>query len=376
MLPDYIKVLKMGDELGNHMIVSFRLPSGREILGFGTETVVTGDWALGPTWCYFIRSEPSLILDCGWQKWGGRNLLKMMKAVGVSARDLGTVMISHGHEDHDGGLVEFVEATGLMVMVHPVYELLIRHYPEAAPPGARADFPASCWNCPMPNSFSEKYCLAYHKERDRLHVESINRFGVPLYDDVTIHHLPGHCPDAIAIQIGEEAMLVGDVVLPEITPHPTRESDYRMTCGVLKPLYEKAEQIYGLRAYIRSLKKLLEMAEQYPDMLVLPAHRLYYMNRWNSLSLRGRVEELIEHHVQRCADLLLILKNGPKTAKEIALDHFEPRLLRGFGIYMAINEVLSHCELLSVSGDIVMEGEKIAGTGSNNFEALIGGLEP
>jgi glyoxylase-like metal-dependent hydrolase (beta-lactamase superfamily II) len=369
-------VLRSGDELGNHMILKLRLPSGREIFGFGTETVVTGDWALGPTWCYYVPSEPSFLLDCGWQKWGGLNLLKMMEETGIRSKDIGTVMISHGHEDHDGGLSELVDATGLRVMAHPIYERLIRRYLENTPSGARAGFSASCWNCSMPSSFSEKYCLAYHRERDRLQIEEIPRFGNPLFDGITVHHLPGHCPDAIAVMVGEEAILVGDIILPEITPHPTLESHYRMTGGILKPVYERGDQIYGLRIYIRTLKKLLEIAKQYPDILVLPAHRLFCMRRWNGLSLRDRTAELIEHHIQRCADILALLKGGPKTAKEIALEYFEPRLLRGFGILMAINEILSHSELLSISGDVTLEGDKITGTGSAKFERLIDALEP
>jgi glyoxylase-like metal-dependent hydrolase (beta-lactamase superfamily II) len=376
MIEERVEVLRKGDELGNHMIIRLRLPSGREILGFGTETVVTGDWALGPTWCYYVSSEPSFLLDCGWQKWGGRNLLRMMEETGVSRKDIGAVMISHSHEDHDGGLTEFVEATGLKVMAHPVYERLIRRYPENVPAGARADFPASCWNCPMPPSFSEKYCLAYQKERSRLHIEGIGAFGKPLFDNITIHHVPGHCPDAIAVMVGKEAILVGDTILPEITPHPTREDYYRMTGNVLQSMYLRADQLYGLRIYLRSLKKLLKIAKRYPEIVVLPAHRLFYMNRWNGLSLGKRVEELLEHHLQRCADFLIILKERPKTAQEIAVEYFEPRLLKGFGINMAISEVLSHCELLSVSGDVIMEGDKIAGTGTMEFASLMDNLEP
>ncbi len=368
--------MKKGDELGNHMIVRLKLPSGREIFAFGTETVVTGDWALGPTWCYYVPSEPSFLLDCGWQKWGGLNLLRMMDETGISSKDIGAVMISHCHEDHDGGLAEIVETTGLKVMAHPVYELLIRRYPENVPSGARADFPASCWNCPMPSSFSEKYCLAYQKERSSIRIEGIGAFGEHVIDDIAFHHLPGHSPDAIAVMMGEEAVLVGDTVLPEITPHPTREIYYSRTGSILKPKYTSAEQIYGLRIYIRSLKKLLDIAKRHPDIMVLPSHRLYYLNRWNWLSLRERTEELIEHHIQRCADFLAILKQGPKTASEISIEYFEPRLLKGFGINTAINEVLSHCELLMVSGDVIMDGDRIERTGTAGFAPLIDNLLP
>jgi len=107
-------------------------------------------------------------------------------------------------------------------------------------------------------------------------------------------------------------------------------------------------------------------------LLVLPAHRLFYNGQWNGVDLADRVNELIQHHIQRCGAILAILSTGPKTAEEIAREHFEESLLERFGSMMAANEIVSHCELLIRSGDLVStDGNKYAATGSTNFEAYI-----
>lgn len=139
--------------------------------------------------------------------------------------------------------------------------------------------------------------------------------------------------------------------------------------------YTEPQAIFGLQRYIQSLKKLNEIVRLHPDVLVLPAHRLYYNGRWNPIRLEDRVNELLQHHIQRCAAILEILSNGPKTADEIARAHFDPGLLEGLGSLMAANEVISHCELLISSGDVVAVDEnKYAATGSTNFEADIRAL--
>ncbi len=376
MLESCAEVVRKGDKDGNGMVVRFRFPSGREVVGFGTETISPGEGSLGPTWCYLVPSSdssgPSFLFDCGWRNLGGRKILGMMEAAGFSAADLDCIVLSHCHEDHDGGLAELVEATGLPVRSHPAHALLTRFYPGETPHGARADFPASCWHCLMPPSFSEKHCAGYHRERSRVEIGSIEGFGS---DGIAVYHTPGHSPDAISITVGNDAVLAGDTVLPGITPHPSREGIFRRTGRVLEPLGMRADQLYGIRAYIRSLRKLLEIGNRCPDMLVLPAHRLYHNGHWNEITLRRRAEELIHHHVQRCSSFLGTMKDGPRTPREIAEANFEPRLLKDMGIHMAVNEVLCHLELMILSGDVVMEGEKYAATGTAAFHELIDSLK-
>ena len=373
MLQERVKILEKGKSNGNQMVVRFHLPSGLDILGLPTENFYGGEWDLGPTWNYFVQTDRPFLVDAG-RHGTGSALLEMMETAGVSRGDLKCVVLSHGHEDHDGGLFEIVQATGAQVRAHWVYDRLIRSYPDQAPLDAddKRDFPASCWHCFMPKSFRAANCLAYHQERYQLKVEEIGDGNGDLFEGVRTFHLPGHSPDALAILVGEEALIVGDTILPGITPFPTREAFFSQVAHILGPRCSGGPALYGLAAYIGSLRSLEKIAGDYPNLLVLPAHRLYYKEQWNEIELTGRIAELISHHVDRCSDILEILKSGPKNAREIAVAHFDPDRLKGVGIMMAENEILSHMELLMAAGDIQpLEDARFRATGSTGFESLI-----
>jgi glyoxylase-like metal-dependent hydrolase (beta-lactamase superfamily II) len=376
MLKEIVEILEKGDESGNNMPIRLRLPSGLEIFGLPTENFYGGEWDLGPTWNYVVLTGSPFLVDTG--KHGmGKALLKMMGSVGLSAEDLESIVISHGHEDHDGGLFEMVQGTGAKIRAHVIYDRLVRDYPEHAPPDGRKQFPASCWRCFMPESYTAEYCLDYQRERSDLEIQAIGDADLKLGDATRIYHVPGHSPDSLAILLGDEAIIVGDTILPGITPVPSREEFFRDVGKVLQPEYTTPQSIYGLTAYIKSLKKLRGLGERLPDLLVLPAHRLFYEGRWNALNLVARVDELIDHHISRCAHILKILSAGPKSVKEIAVEHFEERLLGGFGMLLAENEIISHCELLSASGDAgLTEDSTYMATGSTNFESTIQSLAP
>jgi len=376
MLQDMIEVIRQGDSHGNGMLIRIKLPSGREILGCPTENSYGGEWDLGPTWNYVVMNDKPFLLDTGKFGMGGK-LLEMMRYGGISGTDLDFVMVSHGHEDHDGSLAEIVSHTKARVKAHDIYDRLIRYYPESAPADVRKDFPASCWRCFMPESFSAKHCMDYQRSRSGLSIEAIRDKCCNLDGNTLAYHVPGHSPDSLAIVVGGEALLVGDTVLPDITPWPSQERIFDRVRNILQPGYPYAHSVYGLKAYIRSLKKLRLLGKDLLEPVVLPAHRLFYNKKWHNINLIKRVDELIAHHTQRCGDILKILKQGPKTAREIALVHFDENLLKGFGILMAENEVISHCELLCACDDTVLgQDKKFVTTGSTNFESAVGSLAP
>ena len=229
----------------------------------------------------------------------------------------------------------------------------------------------------MPASFSNKHCRAYHRERGRLEIETIGDGETSIMNSVVSYHLPGHSPDALAFLLGEEVLLVGDTLLPDISPHPTRLCYFDQVAHICGPEYPHGDSIYGLRAYIRSLKKLERIGTRMEQLIVLPAHRLFYNHQWNEMVLNKRVRDLLTHHVARCARILESLKQGPKTARDLAAACFDAALLKGTGIVMAENEILSHCELLQTSGDVVScNGERFEATGTSTFESAIEALEP
>ena len=356
------------------MIIKVSLASGREIVGLATKNVYGGAWDVGPTWNYLLAGDRLLLIDAG-RRGMGKTLLEMIDAAGFSRNDLSSVVLSHGHEDHDGGLSELIRQVSVQAYAHQVYGMLNRVDPSKAPTQDKAEIPAACWHCPMPPWFAQKFCPEYHRDRKDLTVLPLHDLQETPDKGIRFLHVPGHSPDAIAILVDGEALIVGDTLLPDITPHPTREQVFELTKGMLSAEYREAQQLYGLRAYLRSLAMLRSVVRDHHITVMFPGHRLFHRGVWNLLDPEKRAEELVAHHIQRCSDILDLLKDGPLCAEEIARNHFEQHLLEGFGINMAVNEILSHCELMERTGDVAAaDNGKFIPVGTQHFECFIRGV--
>ena len=113
--------------------------------------------------------------------------------------------------------------------------------------------------------------------------------------DVRAVWTPGHSPGHTCFNVGNDVLLSGDHVLPEITPHIGL---YRID----------AEQNDPLGDYMHSLLRVSrEVVNE-----VLPAHQ----HRFDSLP--RRVGELLAHHEERLDAIERSLLERPETSWDIA----------------------------------------------------------
>ncbi len=153
---------------------------------------------------------------------------------------------------------------------------------------------------------------------------------------------PGHSPGHNVIYLRQEkVMIVGDHLLPKITPHV---GIYPDTSG--NPLGD----------FIASQLKV----QRYDVELVLPAHGGVYNDH------RHRANQLIEHHRYREAEMLDLIRKRPQTAFEVAHQVFGTDERPIFHVMAATFETLAHLEYSCREGRArkAERGDKIL------FEAL------
>ena len=357
------QVLKAGDRLGNGMVVKFRSPEGLVIYGIGVPQA-WGDSPLGPTWSYVLEEDTLTLVDTG-SAGTARDLEEGLQHIGYSMASVGRVIITHGHIDHDGSCFYVVAKSGAELWAHEVYSNLVG---------------VGRWE--KENEYRQQYLgarqgdLRGQVERMKIYEElgSLLKVTRVITDGMnsngfTFYYTPGHSPDQICI-LYHRLLFSGDHVLPEITPHPTISTNYQKFMGLLPQGYQGDNRYYGLKAYLKSLKKVSGLGD---DITVLPAHRAFSKGRFNLLGL-NRALEILEHHRRRCYDLLDLMKRGPLDLETLTRRHFSIDQLEGRNFPAAFAEVVSHMELLEETGDVSAVGEEghlLEWNGSENFPRFI-----
>jgi glyoxylase-like metal-dependent hydrolase (beta-lactamase superfamily II) len=377
----HISTIQAGDVNGYGGIFDIILFNGRVISAIGLPHHYTS--RTGPTWAYLTDHHGLTLIDAGSQ--GSLETLKAgLDTLGVRITSIERLILSHGHQDHDGNAYDFLQSSGAELWAHKMYfEFLeqdtfdynfnlssplhnvLRHYQERM----------FDWLKNPSNNESNKHWMEHNEIYKKGH-SLIKKGQVPshiindneIYQGMKFIYTPGHSVDQMCISL-DNVVFTGDHVLPQISPHPTfkqqlpSEISYKYNNGQIW-----SDEYFGLKCYINSLGKMLSLAT---DTSVLPAHRLHNNRRLHIRNV-SRAKEIIRHHSKRMWKIVEAIDNGAKTVEDIAKKVFIPKKLIGGGIFAAINEVVSHLEFLVDSGDIMVSvSGKISSNKTTNFQNSI-----
>ena len=359
------EILKQGDDSGNRMVVKYTSPeTDATVWALGIPQA--WETPLGPTWCYVVEGEQLTVIDPGCHG-SEQHLAEGLEYLGHSLEAVQRIVVTHGHMDHDGGCLDVVRASGAELWAHEIYGSLLLEDRWEREMSWRQD--VSGFQA-FENSETVERVKEHHRRAIELNLDRKVTDGLES-DGLTYYYTPGHSPDELCIQF-DKFMFTGDHVLPQITPHPSVARSHVSFRLNLPQRYRGDNQIYGLKAMLRSLLRVAALDDGHA---VLPAHRAYYRGRFNLVGLE-RASEIVEHHLLRCQDLVDILKQWPCDLVSLTRDHFSHRELTDSNFFLALTEVMSHVELLMETGDVSVSGDLSKGgivrwTGAETFPQFI-----
>ncbi|WP_322797247.1 MBL fold metallo-hydrolase [Tepidiforma sp.] len=151
---------------------------------------------------YLVVEDQITVIDCG-SPGSAERILQVVEMLGRSPDDIATIVITHAHFDHVGGLPELQRWVPARTGVH------------------LADAPAIDSDEPLPNPFMnpllaricEPYLLRNDPGRGRIDVRLRDGDVLPVFGGMRIVHMPGHTPGSIALYFPNRgAVIVGDAM--------------------------------------------------------------------------------------------------------------------------------------------------------------------
>jgi glyoxylase-like metal-dependent hydrolase (beta-lactamase superfamily II) len=267
-----------------------------------------------------------------------RTLEDALAQVGIRIEDLNTIIATHHHIDHFGASATLRKRSRARIYIHEL---------EAARAGRMLQFGQM-----GPNDRPESRAFF------QLHGFPLAQYapsgmrpmwmGTAMYSPVTepdkfikdgdtikigdreleVIWTPGHSPGHNVLYLRKEkVMIVGDHLLPKITPHV---GIYPDPDGPKNPLGD----------FINSQQKV----QNFDVELVLPAHGGTYHDH------RHRANQIIEHHRYREAEMLDLTRQRPQTAFEVAQQVFGGEERPIFHVMAATFETLAHLEYARFEG--------------------------
>jgi glyoxylase-like metal-dependent hydrolase (beta-lactamase superfamily II) len=308
-----------------------RLPSYETTI---TRLSIPTPFRVGPVNCYLVEGQPLTLIDTGPNDEPSlRALERGLKARGHCIEDIERLLLTHQHYDHLGLAGEIKNRSGAEVVAHHLLASSV------------ADFDAAM---EAEDAYAEQMMSLHGVEAEaafalRVLSRSFRRFGSSFRVDralrdgdiltldgieIVVAMRPGHSPtDTVFIAETSGVAFVGDHLIGNISSNAV----------VHRPLDCRPDPRHrssALAEYLDSLRLTAAMAVE----TLLPGHGEPIANH------RQLVTERIEHHERRKERIYDELHRRSLTARDLTRVIW-PRLPTD-QIYLAISEVLGHCDLL------------------------------
>jgi len=329
--------------------------------GMWTVPVPIPDNPLRYTLSYLVPGDGGLVVvDPGWDSdEGWAALTEGLAAAGAGTGDVVGVVATHVHPDHHGLTARLRAESGAWVAMHPAEaETLPARVAEAD--RARRDgrsrgvAGAGGWLkqvCGAPADTVDEIMSAFlpgggDSADDSADDAAVPGFGPMAEPDVLLADgdlvplpgrrlravwTPGHTPGHLClVEETARAVLTGDHVLPGITPNISSHPGQGPSM---------------LARYLDSLRRIAG----YDDHDALPAHQYRFRG------IAARSDQLIEHHRQRCAEILaVVVEIGEPTMWQLAEQLTWSRAWAQIGPMRlaAIGETAAHVEYLTERGEL------------------------
>jgi len=282
--------------------------------------------------CYLLKGDGAVLVDCALDTPEAKQTLEAALAEhGLSFGGLDKVVLTHHHPDHYG-LSGLIERQGPSVWMLDV-ELERGHIFWAQP----EEMSRTGYQLFRRHGVSDEYLANLSNEvaktRRRVHApqnpraftdnQVINLAGMEFRVVWTPGHADGH---AMLLREADGVLLAGDQILERISPN----------IGIWAYSYENP-----LQHYYRSLDKTVSLGAS----IALTGHYRPIEN------ITARAIELKEHHNQRLAYLLGLVREGPQTCWELSLRLFSGDLNPAQRRF-AWSETLAHLEFLAYRGEV------------------------
>lgn len=264
-------------------------------------------------------------------------LLEALASADLAPADVERVVITHPHPDHfgqadrlrDAGAAVLASATAAGIMAdfagHFEFEreFFGDYFVRCGLPWETAQAVTD-----LPESFL-KFAPSVETDRELADGDVLTVGGTDLHVAETMGHAASELLFSYEAE-GERRALVGDHVLPEITPNPQLQA----------PPEHADERPRPLPAYNRSLDRLAEE----PNDRLLPGHGEIVEDP------RGRIRAIRAAHEERTENVAAIVAGGPTTAFDVMEGLFPD--LPATEVFQGMSEAIGHLDVLEERGRV------------------------